>query len=303
MPNKYYRSAKGEKEKLAKVVQLSHPDKILYPEQAITKLDLLNYYNIVHSLMLPVLINRPLTLLRCPQGRQKKCFYQRHLNGAKLPHLYAIKIPGKARHPGFLYIKDKRGLFTLVQLGVLEIHTWGCRIDSIEKPDFIVFDLDPAPEVEWKKVIETAFLIKEKLSKLNLISFIKTTGGKGLHIVIPIKRQYSWDKIKIFAHIFMQYLVSLNPLLYAAQMSKAKRKGKIFIDYLRNQLSASTIAPYSTRARKNAPVATPLAWDELSARIKSDSFTVKNLALRLTKLKQDPWEDFLKLKQTLRLPP
>jgi bifunctional non-homologous end joining protein LigD len=240
--------------------------------------------------------------LRCPNGQKKKCFYQRHLM-VKTENLHAITLTDKThkREP-YLYVKNKLGLMALIQLGVLEIHPWASQIDKLEKPDYITFDLDPGSDTEWKKLIETAFLIKEHLQKINLQSFVKTTGSKGLHVVVPIKRLYSWEKIKVFAHTFAQYLALQNPQLIVANMSKMKRKGKIFVDYLRNQRGASSIAPYSTRIRANAAVATPLNWDELTTRIKSDTFTVKNLPQRLAKLKRDPWSDFFILKQKLSLP-
>jgi bifunctional non-homologous end joining protein LigD len=190
----------------------------------------------------------------------------------------------------------------LIQLGVLEIHPWASQIDKIDKPDFITFDLDPGLDTEWKKVIEAAVFVKDHLRKLNLKSFVKTTGSKGLHVVVPIKRLYSWDKVKVFTFAFVKYLSIQNPELIVANMSKTKRKGKIFVDYLRNQRGASSIAPYSTRIKENAAVATPLSWDELNVRIKSDSFTIKNLPQRLAKLKHDPWADFHQLKQKLSLP-
>jgi len=281
---------------------LSHPDKLLYPDVNITKLDLANYYNQIAEWILPYILQRPLTLLRCPNGQKKKCFYQRHLT-AETENLYAISLSDKTnKSEPYLYIKNKLGLMALIQLGVLEIHPWASQIDKIEKPDFITFDLDPGLDTEWKKLIEAAFFVKDNLRKINLKSFVKTTGSKGLHVVIPIKRLYNWDKIKIFAHTFTQYLVMQNPQLLVANMSKAKRKGKIFVDYLRNQRGASSIAPYSTRTRANAAVATPLNWNELTTRIKSDTFTVKNLPQRLAKLKHDPWKDFFILKQKLSLP-
>lgn len=290
------------KQQFRKKYPLSNPDKILYLEQKITKLDLANYYEHVQNWILPHITKRFLTIVRCPEGQQKKCFYQRHLD-EKIKNIYTLHHQTKStKADTYFYVKDKFGLITLVQLGVLEIHPWGCRIDSPEKPDLIIFDLDPSPEVKWRKVIEAAFFVKENLGKLNLTSFVKTTGGKGLHIVVPIKRLYSWDKIKLFAQTFVTYLQALNPDLYVSQLSKSKRKGKIFIDYLRNQRGASAIAPYSTRAKKNAPIATPLAWNELSPQIKSDTFTIKTLPKRLAHLSKDPWEGFFSLKQTLQFP-
>ena len=281
---------------------LSHPDKLLYPKVNITKLDLANYYNTVANWILPYILKRPLTLLRCPNGQNKKCFYQRHLT-TTIENLYAITLSDKTDKPEpYLYIKDKSGLMALIQLGVLEIHPWASQIDKVEKPDFITFDLDPGLQVEWRRVIETAFFVKDHLQKFNLQSFVKTTGSKGLHVVVPIKRLYNWDKVKVFAHTFVKYMAMQNSQLIVANMSKTKRKGKIFVDYLRNQRGASSIAPYSTRIKENAAVATPLSWAELNAQIKSDTFTVKNLPLRLAKLKHDPWADFYLLKQKLSLP-
>lgn len=281
---------------------LSHPSKILYPNVKITKLDLADYYNTIAKWILPYILKRPLTLLRCPNGQKKKCFYQRHLT-IETKNLYGISLTDKTEKPEpYLYIKDKSGLMTLVQLGVLEIHPWASQIDKIEKPDFITFDLDPGLNIEWRKVIETAFFVKDNLKRFNLKSFVKTTGSKGLHVVVPIKRIYTWDKIKIFAFAFVKYLAMQNPQLIVANMSKAKRTEKIFVDYLRNQRGASSIAPYSTRIKQNASVATPLSWHELNIRIKSDTFTVKNLPHRLIKLKNDPWADFFLLKQILSLP-
>ncbi|WP_240992235.1 non-homologous end-joining DNA ligase [Rickettsiella grylli] len=283
-------------------VHLSHPDKILYPDANITKLDLAHYYQKIEKWILPFIINRPLTLLRCPQGQMKKCFYQRHVT-TKTKHVYAIHLTDKtSQSEPYLYIKNKWGLIELIQLDVLEIHPWSSRIDSIERPDFITFDLDPGMNLEWKKVIEAAFLVKEHLKKIHLHSFVKTTGSKGLHVVVPIKRLYRWDKVKVFTQTFVNYLAMQNPSLFVAHMNKAKRTGKIFIDYLRNQRGASSIAPYSTRMRRNASIATPLSWDELNVRIKSDTFTLKNLPKRFASLKRDPWENFYLLKQKLSLP-
>ena len=278
---------------------LTNPDRIMYPEKKITKLELAEYYEAVGDWMLPYVINRPLTLVRCPGGREK-CFYQKHIAEAnRKGPLYPIKIKENNKTDEYAYVKDTAGLIQLVQLGVLEIHPWGSRIDSLEKPDIMIFDLDPGPQVEWKKVIKTAFFLQEQLASLKLRSFVKTTGGKGLHVVVPFLPEYKWDKVKLFAHTFVDYIVQQKPNEYIDVMTKAKRTGKIFIDYLRNSRGATAIAPYSTRARENAPVATPLAWDELTARIKSDSFTVRNLPERLAKLKKDPWADFFKIKQSL----
>lgn len=278
---------------------LTNPDKVLYKDQGITKLDLAEYYNTISDWILPYVKNRPLTLVRCPNGDHSKCFFQKHLDSSSMTSLYPIPIKEKHKKEVYAYLKNKKGLIALVQLGVLEIHTWNCLVDRIESPDMIIFDIDPSPEIDWSEVIATAKHIRSELKKIKLESFVKTTGGKGLHVVVPIKRLYSWDEVKIFSHTFVDYLVSLKPDLYIGVMSKAKRKNKIFIDYLRNQRGATSVTPYSTRAKDGAPVSVPLAWEELSTRIKSDSFNIFNLPARLEKLKKDPWEGFLTLHQKL----
>lgn len=279
---------------------LSNPDRILYPEANITKLDLAEYYEEIHQWILPYIINRPLTLLRCPKGWNNKCFYQKHLHDISTKHLYKIDIKEKSKTRTYTYIKDLDGLLSLVQLGVLEIHAWGCHIDDIEHPDMITFDLDPAPDVPWSKVMQCAKFIRKQLTAIKLNSFVKTTGGKGLHIVVPIKPYYDWSQIKDFTHAFVAALVAQNPHDFVSTITKSKRKGKIFIDYLRNQRGATAVAAYSTRARENCPVSTPLSWEELSSKIKSNTFTIQNLPKRLKKLKKDPWAGFLKLKQSLK---
>jgi len=249
---------------------------------------------------LPYVINRPLTLLRCPKGCDQKCFFQKHLNESVPDALYSVDIKEKQKTEQYTYIKDVHGLIALVQLGVLEIHPWGSRIDHIEKPDVIIFDLDPAPEVEWKKVINAARFVKEQLENINLDSFVKTTGGKGLHVVVPIKRLYDWNEIKAFSRAVVDFIVAQKPKDFVGTMNKEKRIGKIYIDYLRNQRGATAIAPFSTRAKDNAPVATPISWDELSVRIKSNTFNIKNLPAHLARLKNDPWADFFRVKQSLK---
>ncbi|MDR3501717.1 MAG: DNA ligase D [Legionella sp.] len=278
---------------------ISNPQKILYPEDQITKQNLLNYYESVSEYMLPYISLRPLTLLRCPAHRDD-CFYQRHFTKSLPKNLYPIDNNEK-KSEQYIYIKDKEGLLSLVQLDVLEIHPWGSQIKQLDKPDILVFDLDPAPDVPWSKVIAAALELRDYLIQYKLTSFVKSTGGKGLHVVIPITPEYTWDKVKQFSLVFAQLLEELKPKDYISKMNKSKRSGKIFIDYLRNQHTASAISVYSTRARPHAPVSTPLAWDELSKHLEDNSYTIKTLPKRLAQLKKDPWEDFWHIKQSLRL--
>lgn len=281
-------------------IKITNPDKILYPKDKITKLDIIEYYNTIHKWILPYIIERPLTLLRCPSDYQH-CFYQKHINQENSEFLFDIAIKEKKGKEDYIYIKNKEGLLTLAQMGTLEIHPWGSTIQEVEYPDIITFDLDPAPDIEWKRVVAAAFEIKEHLAEFKLKSYVKTTGGKGLHVVVPIKPEYDWEEVKNFAHVFVNFLIQRDPKNYISKMSKAERKGKIFIDYLRNQRGATSIAPYSTRAREQAPVATPLDWDELTNHFKDTFYTIKTLPIRLVELKKDPWKGFFKSSQSLHL--
>lgn len=279
---------------------LTHPEKILYAEGKITKQMIAAYYDAIHQWILPYVSKRPLTLVRCP-STYHDCFYQKHIDKHPAPGIHEISIKEKVGKDNYIYIKDREGLMALPQMGVLELHPWGSRIETIEQPDIIVFDLDPAPGIPWKKIVSAAFLIKETLEAFKLTCFVKTTGGKGLHVVIPIKPKYDWDEIKNFTKVLVDYLVINHPNDYIGVMTKAKRTGKIYVDYLRNQRGATSIAPYSTRARKYAPVATPVAWDELTNDIRDTFFTIENVPKRLADMKEDPWGDFFKLKQNLNL--
>lgn len=277
---------------------LTHPDKIIFAEDNISKEDLLSYYEIVADYMLPYIANRPLTLVRCP-GNYSKCFYQRHFNKGTPKELQSVDVTSDDGTEEYIFLNNKEGLLSLVQWGVLEIHPWGSSINHLEQPDILIFDLDPAPDVTWAQVVKAALEVREYLSQYHLESFVKTTGGKGLHVVIPIKPEHDWLEVKEFSQIFVQLLEQIKPQDYIGKMTKAKRTGKIFIDYLRNQRTATAIGAYSTRARLHAPVATPLAWDELSDNKEDNSFTIKTLPARLAQLKHDPWENFWKIKQSL----
>lgn len=284
--------------KLLPAFELSSPNRVLYPKDHLTKLNIAEYYYSIKDWILPYLIKRPLTLVRCPKG-YKECFYQKHLGDAEINGIYSIPIKEKEGIGNYLYIKNIQGLLSLVQLSVLEIHPWSSRNDDVDKPDMIIFDLDPAPEVPWKKVIATALLIKTELEDLELTSFVKTTGGKGLHIYLPIKRAYTWEDVKIFAETFVNFIVAKHPKDYIGTMSKLKRKNKIFIDHLRNRRGATAVAPYSTRAKATASISTPVSWKELPTLPAADFFTIKNLTARLAHLKKDPWENFFDLHQIL----
>jgi len=288
------------KQEKSKAVKLTSLKKMMYPEDKISKGDIYNYYLAVASFILPFIQNRLLTLVRCPSHYQE-CFYQKHWNQSTANTLLSFPIKNKEKKTeNYLYLTDQNGLFGLVQMGVLEIHPWGSTINHIELPDIIVFDLDPSPELLWEKTVQAAMEIKQFLEALDLRSFIKNTGGKGLHVVVPIEPKYDWDVIKRFSELFVKFVEKQNPENYITNMSKSKRKGKIYLDYLRNQRNATAISAYSTRARAGAPIATPLHWDELTNNIKDTFYTIHTLPKRLSNLKKDPWEDFWDLKQELK---
>jgi bifunctional non-homologous end joining protein LigD len=258
---------------------------VLYPETGLTKLALAQYYEEVSDWILPHLEGRPLTLVRCPEGHTAECFYQKHANETVSEAIGRVEIPEDNKTSIYMVADSLAAVVGLVQMGVLELHTWGAKRDLLDRPDRIILDLDPDPSVPWKSVVEAAQLARTLLHELNLESFLKTTGGKGLHVVLPLQRGHSWDEVKSFSKAVADHLVRLIPERFVATMSKQKRKGKIYVDYLRNAKGATAIAPYSTRARSGATVSVPLAWEELSVDTRSDHFTVQTVPARLAKLK------------------
>jgi bifunctional non-homologous end joining protein LigD len=273
--------------------------RVFYPEQGITKQNLLDYYELVADWILPHIKDRPLTLVRCPSGNHENCFYQKHMNERVPKGIKKIPITEHGKAEPYIYLDSLEGLQGLVQLSVLEIHPWGSTIENIEYPDRIIFDLDPAPDVEWDEVVQCAKLLREFLNFLELKSYVKTTGGKGLHIVIPIMPTLSWKEVRNITKRMADLIVELKPQKYIATMSKTKRKGKIFIDYIRNTRGSTAIGAYSTRAKSEATIAVPLTWEELDSNIRSDTFNVLNIKERLNRLKKDPWVGFFKTKQSL----
>jgi bifunctional non-homologous end joining protein LigD len=280
-------------------VRMTHPERVLYPKDGITKQELAEYYAAVSPWMIPHVANRPLTLVRCPQGIDKQKFFQKHAKNPLGKGIRAIPIDDDGALAEYMAIDDQAGLLSLVQMSVVEIHTWGAHADDPEKPDLLVFDLDPDDAVKWPAVLTCARLLRDGLAQLELESYVKTTGGKGLHVCVPISRRVSWDEAKEFCRGLTELIVRLDPKAYVATMSKAQRGGKIFIDFFRNGRGATFIAPYSTRARDGAPVAMPLAWDELSPKLGPDHFHVRNVTKRMASLSADPWKDASNKKQVL----
>ncbi|HMK65985.1 MAG TPA: non-homologous end-joining DNA ligase, partial [Thermodesulfobacteriota bacterium] len=241
---------------------------------------------------------RPLTIVRCPSGREE-CFYQKNLTEELPPFLKGVLIPSKDEAQTYIMIEDLPGLIALVQIGVLEIHPWPSRSNRLEYPDRMIFDMDPDPAVSPGVLAEGCLLLRDLLQALGLRSFLKTTGGKGFHLVVPIMPENHWQEVKEFAKAVAESLVKSYPRRFVATMSKTKRKDKIFVDYFRNHWEATAVAPYSTRARAGAPVSTPLGWEELSDNLKPDSFTIENLPIRLSSLSLDPWGEFFNIRQSL----
>jgi bifunctional non-homologous end joining protein LigD len=278
-------------------VKISSPDRVVYPGYGVTKLDLARYYESVEEWVMPYIVRRPLTLVRCPEGQSRPCFYQKHISQTMPKAVHGVKIKEKGGTDVYVAVKNITGLVSLVQMGVLEFHPWPAREDKIERPDMLVFDLDPGADLEWKAVVQGAKDVRDCLEMLGLKSFLRTSGGKGLHVVAPLGRRNTWDELKEFARGVAETMERAAPDRYVVNMSKAKRKGKVFVDYLRNQRGATAVASYSTRARSGAPIATPLSWDELSVRLKPNQYTVENIHKRLSKGFKDPWKEFFKVKQ------
>jgi bifunctional non-homologous end joining protein LigD len=273
-------------------IELTHPDRVLYPDQGITKLELAHYYEQVADWMIPHVKERPLTLVRCPEGHKTQCFYQRHVTKSIRSPIRSIRVREGRSIVSYVSVDSTSGLVALAQLGVLEIHTWGSRQGRLDQPDRVTFDLDPDPALPWRDVREAALVLSRRMTDLGLGAFVKTTGGKGLHVVVPIIPKQNWDEVKTFAKKVAESLAFEAPRLYTTTMAKAKRKGKIFIDYLRNARTATAVCAYSTRAHAGATVSLPVGWQELATDVRAEHFTIQNVPQRLARLRKDPWDDY-----------
>ena len=278
-------------------VRLTHPERILFKDPRITKEELATFYRDIAGFILPGLINRPQMLLRCPDGADGECFFQKHI-GRSFPKA-VHEVADKASRQKWIYIDDLAGLLSLVQMNALEYHVWGCTVEDLEHADRIVMDLDPGEGVAWKHMIEAAHTLREQLSARKLESFVRTSGGKGLHVVIPLNPAADWDAVGSFARALADGLAATQPERYLAVNSKAKRPGKIFIDYLRNGRGSTAVCSYSLRNRAGAPIATPLTWDELPKVRGGDQFRFDNIRRRLSRLSADPWTGIERVKQAL----
>jgi bifunctional non-homologous end joining protein LigD len=280
-------------------VKLTHPDKSLYPD-GLTKRELALYYEAIGEWIVPQVKGRPLTLLRCPNGIDRECFYQKNFQEGVPAQIERVEVQEGDEPATYMMANSVGAVVGLVQMGVLEIHTWGSQSKRLEKPDRITLDLDPDEGLAWDKLVQAAEALRALLSSLGLEGFLKTTGGKGLHIVVPIKPQLGWEEIKGFSKAVSEVLAQSFPDRFTAKLPKLQRKGKIYVDYLRNAPGATAIAAYSARAKPNAPVSTPIAWEELRGdEVRFDYFNVRNLPERLQRLKSDPWRDYQKARKAI----
>ncbi|MFW6299378.1 MAG: non-homologous end-joining DNA ligase [Oceanicaulis sp.] len=275
------------------MTELSNPDRVYFPQAEITKQDYADYLAAVCEAMLPHVARRPLSLVRCPGGVEKQCFFQKH-HAKGMPDGFkpvTVKEKDGGEEP-YVYLDDLEGLQSCAQFGALELHPWGAPLDDLDHPERLIFDLDPDEGLDFSDVKDAAKDIKDILESAGLVPYPMLTGGKGVHVIAPLKPKADWDGVKAFCRGLATALADNQPERYTAQMSKAKRKGRIFIDWLRNQRGQTSVAPYSARARKGAPVATPIRWDELAKAKSGAEYDVESLPRRLASMKTDPWADY-----------
>ena len=281
-------------------VRITNPDRVLFDELGITKAALARYYESVAEWLLPELRDRPLSLVRCPQGPGEGCFYQKNIDERFPDAIGRVRVDLGG---GGVYATagSIEAVVSLVQMGVIELHVWGSTTRDLARPDRMVFDLDPDAAMPWREVMAAAHHTRRRLEDLGLESFLKTSGGKGLHVIVPLARRHEWTEVKEFSRAVAEAIERDQPDLYTLKMAKKDRARRIFIDYLRNAEGATTVAAYSVRARRGAPVSTPLHWDELSGRMKPARFHVGNVAKRMGGARPDPWKAFRRTSQNLTL--
>jgi bifunctional non-homologous end joining protein LigD len=280
-------------------IRVTSPDRVLFEEMGVTKGTLARYYESMAEWIVPEVKGRPLSLVRCPQGPGEGCFYQKHIDEKFSSEIERVPIRESKGEGIYAAASSAAAIIGLVQMGVIELHVWGATTEDLAKPDRMVFDLDPDPGVAWRDVMGAALRTRDRLAELGLESFLKTSGGKGLHVVVPLARRHEWDEVKQFSQAVSESLASEDPGLFTTKMAKKERPGRIFIDYFRNSPGATTVAAYSVRAKSGAPVSTPLHWDELESRMRPQSFHVANVARRLQAARSDPWKALRRTSQNL----
>jgi bifunctional non-homologous end joining protein LigD len=280
-------------------VRITHPDRVMYPEIGLSKVDLARYYEHIADWIVPHVDGRPLTLVRCPIGLAADCFFMKHSKVWAPPALQRVDIQEKTKVGEYLIAGSGPALVSLVQMDVLEIHTWNARISAIEQPDRLVLDIDPGPEITWPEVITAARLVRRVLESVGLDSFVKTTGGRGLHVVVPLRPHADWSACLALSRGIAEAIVAHDSERYTTRFAKAGRERKILIDYLRNNRTNTSVAAFSTRAKPHAPISMPLSWTMLTSRVTPDAFTVKTVRARLARLRRDPWADYWTCRQRL----
>ncbi|HEU4765597.1 MAG TPA: DNA ligase D, partial [Candidatus Eisenbacteria bacterium] len=283
----------------AALAAITSPERVLYADEGITKLDLARYYRAVAPHLLAHAAGRPLMLRRCPEGIDGPCFIQKHPGQGTPAGMDSVRVRERLKTERHLVLRDEAGLLALAQVGVLEIHVWGALAKSLERPDRVVFDFDPAPESPWKDVVLGARRIRERIEALGLECFVKTTGGKGVHVVVPTRPGPTWDDVKDFSAALAAALTREEPERFTTHLAKARRGGRIFIDTLRNRRGATWVAPYSPRARRGAPVSMPISWEELTAALRPGTFSVPRLLERRGAARADAWDGIGRVRQTI----
>ncbi|MNX33427.1 putative DNA ligase-like protein [compost metagenome] len=273
-----------------KARKLTNPDRVIDPSTKLTKLDLARYYGLIAPLLLEHLKGRPVSFLRAPGGIQGELFFQKHLEAA-MPGVKALPAKLDPDHPPLLEVPTQEAIMSAVQMNVVEFHTWNAVKTSIGKPDRMLFDLDPGEGVEWAAMQQAAHLVHVLLQEIGLQAWLKTSGGKGLHVVVPLRRQYGWDTVKAFSHVIVSHLAETLPQLFVAKSGPKNRVGKIFADYLRNGFGATTVAAWSARARPGLGVSVPVAWDELEKITGGAQWTIGNIHARLD-VGNEPWSGY-----------
>jgi bifunctional non-homologous end joining protein LigD len=281
-------------------VTITHPDRVVYPDAGLTKLDLAKYYDTVATWMLPHVVGRPLTLVFCPQGVSADCAYLKHGKAWGPKALRRVRIQEKTKEGEYMVVESVDGLVSLMQMNWIEAHTWNSTIADIEHPDRLVFDLDPGPKVTWPRVIAAARQVRAALETLRLRSWVKTTGGRGLHVVVPIRPEHDWSECLSFARQVAETMAAAQPAKYTTEFAKAGREASILIDYLRNNRTNTSIAAFSPRARPGATVSVPLGWDELAPSAPPERWTVRTVPRRLARLRADPWAEYWTARQRIR---
>ena len=280
-------------------IEITHPDRVVFPGDGYTKQDVADYYASVMKWFLPGVVDRPTSVIRCPEGTAKACFFQKHLITG-LKHVGSVKLKEESgTQATYIYPCDAGSVIELVQFGALEFHPWGSTIKHPDLANRVVFDLDPGDNVAWPRMVAAARLMHKLLTQLGLESFLRTTGGKGLHVVVPLNPGCAWPQVKDFAHAFAATVAQAHPMEFIATASKAQRSGKIYVDYLRNSRGATSVASYSLRARSGAPVAMPLRWSELSKLKSGHDFDIHSAPKRLARLRSDPWAGIDEVQQNL----